>query len=534
VVPYPLDDEPCQFPQLPKVHKGPPRDPSRQSSLPSATPVHRRSTQPSPNAAGTPMSSSDPNLQRHHSLSTYPTAQSPHSAHSISPLASPMGPSQSGSLHQRPLSSAGSHHGGLPSPHASPAHHPLGYTDIAQATTGASHPPVAHSPPPMHHPQPLGAYPPLSPGSAALRPYGSPQSPVLGQTQSPSPLSYVHQQPQAAQRPAEHAQNPAAASLNGPLRPTSANAGAGLRPHSQQHVQHQQQLSPSPPPPPPPPPRPQIQHVTTDPISPTHLQTQSPPPAYSSGVHRTNSQPTPVAYASNQHLPPQSPAPNGTHTVPVTYAPAPHIPYASVPQSPYSPVPQGPHFTQPHPQPQGQGQPLPYGTPQPQTRPQPSYNPSQPYPPQQQYAAPYHPQYPPQPQYVASYQPPLPPRPTTATASSTPVGFGQGVPNVANFPRPPKTQYAPPSHASQKPSSTMKLFSGSSAKRWLDKTNQVLENALAPVLQTDSRPRAGPTQTPIYPFQAAPAHGQNYYPYAIRGDPANQGPPMGNQGQQGR
>ncbi|KAK7420643.1 hypothetical protein QQX98_002638 [Neonectria punicea] len=99
--------------------------------------------------------------------------------------------------------------------------------------------------------------------------------------------------------------------------------------------------------------------------------------------------------------------------------------------------------------------------------------------------------------------PPLPPRPmhpneqAHGTYGPAPGSFGSPAGyNPANYPPPPKTYYNPPPPALPARPSTGKLFTSANAKKWFDKTNQVLESKLAPMLQgpIDSRYRPGQNQ----------------------------------------
>ncbi|KAI9163330.1 hypothetical protein HJFPF1_04936 [Paramyrothecium foliicola] len=439
LTPYPADSPPryASMPQGPDVPQSPP------SSLKLAA---RRGTQPSPVALGPPAPYPDAHPQRQHSLPTPTFAPSPQTPVAHQALASPS-PSPIGSSHRpsaSPVASQQISYGPSqpnylppPSPGAGPGFSPMPYAGPAGVAHGGFHPPLVSSPPPM-------AQPPHSPGvggpypSANALPQAGEQS-QLGRLQPLPQPDYGQYQPRPTSSSSQHQQAqgmypvpPQAQQLNVEPHPTPQYYSQ----YQQQQQQQQQQPVLAPPPPPPfpsavQPPRPQIHHVSTDPLSPTYLHPQSPPPPYIYDVHRTNSQPVPAAHVPPIYPPPQSP----------------------LSPTAYSPIPQSPYYAHsPHDSPQSQY---------------------------------------PQQQYLPNGQlPPLPPRPVSAHPMTVTTGFGPGIPSTASFPPPPKTQYVPPPQIPPRPSmSTMKLFSGSSAKKWLDKTNQVLESKLVPMLQaqTDTR-----------------------------------------------
>ncbi|KAH7316511.1 hypothetical protein B0I35DRAFT_479345 [Stachybotrys elegans] len=191
----------------------------------------------------------------------------------------------------------------------------------------------------------------------------------------------------------------------------------------------------------------------------SHANLHSPPPPPSTGYvspQRTSSHSSASGYPS-PHLPPrptENSAPPQHHyqaqqPAQMSYPPPPPPPYPPMPNSSYAPPqPQRPQYPT-HP---------PYGQPQPAPG-----------------------------QYPTGYQaPPLPPRPFTAHNSQAPLpsGFSSAVPNTVHFPPPPKTHYVPPpAQPGVGRTSSGKLFSSSSAKKWLDRTGQVLESGLAPMLQ---------------------------------------------------
>lgn len=138
--------------------------------------------------------------------------------------------------------------------------------------------------------------------------------------------------------------------------------------------------------------------------------------------------------------------------------------------------------------------------------PEPLYSPNAPYPgrwplpPHRPAAGPYHPA---QPTYAASdghaphrpaaRPPPLPPRSAPGPYASPLTGFGSHPRNAVPYSPPPRTLYTPPLPAAR----PRAAFGGSSARRWLDKTNQMLETKLDEVLQ-------GPTHRPAYRPGAGP------------------------------
>ncbi|QPH18513.1 hypothetical protein C2857_003575 [Epichloe festucae Fl1] len=134
--------------------------------------------------------------------------------------------------------------------------------------------------------------------------------------------------------------------------------------------------------------------------------------------------------------------------------------------------------------------------------------------------------------------PPLPPRRPQAQHHG---GFGGGPVDAAAYPRPPKTHHnpMPPAHPPRPGPSSLtsgSLFSASSAKKWFDKTSQVLESKLEAVLQGPS----GPAYRPAYATNAPPRHHpggsqrrgvppppQGSYGCAPGPGPWGQGPPPG-------
>ncbi|KAG9258736.1 uncharacterized protein F5Z01DRAFT_670442 [Emericellopsis atlantica] len=93
--------------------------------------------------------------------------------------------------------------------------------------------------------------------------------------------------------------------------------------------------------------------------------------------------------------------------------------------------------------------------------------------------------------------PPLPPRPSSSGGPARPVPGFSGQPVPAAYPAPPKTYYTPqhqpPPGGYSRPSTagTSKLFGGS-AKKWLDKTNKLVENKVGEILQNHPDPKYRP------------------------------------------
>lgn len=117
--------------------------------------------------------------------------------------------------------------------------------------------------------------------------------------------------------------------------------------------------------------------------------------------------------------------------------------------------------------------------------------------------------------------PPLPPRSLNGPYQTPLVGLSDGLHNNVPFPPPPKRHMAPsglyPPPLPQRPASSSgpsKFFGSSSAKRWLDRTNQALEDTLDAVLQGPAAYASRPTYVthPQYPPRQGPqppqAHSQ--------------------------
>ncbi|EFY93022.1 hypothetical protein MAC_00805 [Metarhizium acridum CQMa 102] len=273
----------------------------------------------------------------------------------------------------------------------------------------------------------------------------------------------------------------------------------------------------SPPPPPPPPPAKDdspaastespAQDAAYAPATNTS-RPQSPSPVTMAHAQAPLAQPSPsvpgMTPVSAHHTasPGMPPSPASSYDIQQsTYAPSPSLsplPRQTRPQvahastdsshtghTPASPPPAylypGPGGPDSQPTPQGQQHP-PYSPP-----------PPSPYPPQPKYAASTGQQNPPLP--GGKPPPPLPPRRPNVSCG----GFGGGPSNAANFPPPPKTHYNPmrppyPPRPLGSGMSSTSLFSASSARKWLDKTSQVLESKLESVLQGPQ----GPAYRPAY------------------------------------
>lgn len=104
------------------------------------------------------------------------------------------------------------------------------------------------------------------------------------------------------------------------------------------------------------------------------------------------------------------------------------------------------------------------------------------------------PGYPSQPTYAspngppAPYAPPLPPRPSPAPFAPLPTGFGSDPRSSVSFP-------PPPMNAGRPRASSSSVFGTSSARRWLDRTSQMLEAKLDEVLHPGPQP---PPRRPVY------------------------------------
>lgn len=129
--------------------------------------------------------------------------------------------------------------------------------------------------------------------------------------------------------------------------------------------------------------------------------------------------------------------------------------------------------------------------------------------------------------------PPLPPRPSTShngrppPPPPRPQGFGSALPNATNFPPPPRPNYngngdkpppmppRPPHHQNSYGSThyasgqhSNKIFGSQSAKKWLDKTERLVEQTIGDILQPQvdqsQRPPGGP---PGPHYQGNSSHG---------------------------
>ncbi|KAK2594567.1 hypothetical protein QQS21_007739 [Conoideocrella luteorostrata] len=220
--------------------------------------------------------------------------------------------------------------------------------------------------------------------------------------------------------------------------------------------------------------------------SPPGMTAVSPAPMHSGISHSPQIPPSPAS-SYNTHQPTQTPPPN------LTPRPAPQQPPNYIPYSP------PPAYTFPN-----DGRPESHLLSGQQQHPPYSPPPPSPYPTQPVYASTTmsNPPFPPS----GKLPPPLPPRRQQIPYG----GFGAGPSTTAAYPPPPKTCYnpAPPPYPPRPGSSSMSsggsLFSASSAKKWFDKTSQVLESKLEAVLQGPP----GPAYRPAYVRDSPPP--QNY------------------------
>ncbi|KAM0256716.1 hypothetical protein ACHAQJ_004782 [Trichoderma viride] len=217
-----------------------------------------------------------------------------------------------------------------------------------------------------------------------------------------------------------------------------------------------------------------------------------------------------------QYTPP--PPPTSSYDIPQrTYATPAEIPPPQPPRPQYQQAPAGAYSPQPQPSPQS---PSPYmfaDVSRPVTQP-PSFGQSS------AYNLPYGPavalhqhQYPTQPTYAAApnndvpsspdetdayASPPLPPRPAT-TQGSLPQVIAGFTPHVVAYPPPPRRVFDPPPAAATPPprkgsggTSSGRLFSSSSALKWIDKRGKGLENRLDAVLGSQGPSNRPPPQPP--------------------------------------
>ncbi|PNY24373.1 uncharacterized protein TCAP_05686 [Tolypocladium capitatum] len=234
----------------------------------------------------------------------------------------------------------------------------------------------------------------------------------------------------------------------------------------------------------------------------------------------------------------------------------PQIQYAPRPQDSHQPYPHGvhpyasppPHHAMSGPAMSPQFSPLspppPYsygGVPPPGSQP-PQHSPHHPPP------GPYPSLYPTQPIYAYGPEggapspqgmhsaPPLPPRPAPGQFGPLPMGFGAGPAHAVAYPPPPKTMYAPGPYPPPLPPRTGSggLFSSTSARKWLDKTSQVLESKLEGVLHgppgPPHRPAHGPPPPrwpPGPPYQGGPPPPPGWHPGGQWGAPGGGGPGQG-------
>ena len=366
---------------------------------------------------------------------------------------------------------------------------------VAQSPQDVGHKIYQHPPPPPP-PQNASDAAPVSPqitGFPPPTPQNMPISPMSSHPASPTPLS------------------PAVSAYTIPQQMysnTSSPAPSISTIHSHATGGYPQQ------------PRPGMPHMSSDPSVSPHNLPQSPPPPYSATeFQRPGSVPT-ASYQQGPYVPPQQP----NYPAQQNYAPQSPTGQPPMGQQPMGQPPMGsPPLGSP---PMGQfsmGQPPPIGQ-----RPQ--------YPPQQNYAQQQpNGQYPmgqhPAGHYGPGGPPPLPPRPMLGQPGynpQMPTGFGPNNTNPNQYPPPPRThynpqnyppyphqqqnQYAPPQGASRPGNS--KLFGSVSAKKLLDKTNQLLNETIGPIIDGPAQYRPMPMNNGRPPY-GAPNYG--------RGGPLPQG-----------
>lgn len=374
-------------------------------------------------------------------------------------------------------------------PMSPPKQRPDAVPDTEDKAPGQS-PSIKPCSPPPPPPPPKDDSPAASTHSLAQDAVPTPET-TTSQPQSPPPVAMAHAQAPLAQ-PSPSVTPVSLHHTASPGMPPSPASSYDIQQStyvpspSLSPLQHQ--------------PRPQAAHARTDSWH-TGYTPVSPPPAYPCpGPEGPDSWPTTPQGQQQQQRPPYSPPP-------------PSYPYPG----------------------QG-GRPDSQPTPQSQQHPPYSPPPPSPYPPQPIYAAYTGQQNPPLP--GGKPPPPLPPRRPNVSYG----GFGGGPSNAANFPPPPKTHYNPvpppyPPRPLGSGTSSTSLFSASSARKWLDKTSQVLESKLESVLQGPQGPPYRPAYAPGPPPQAyshapqtrgVPPGGYGYGPGPWGpGGPAPRPPPPG-------
>lgn len=363
-------------------------------------------------------------------------------------------------------------------------------------------PPPSPPPPQEHHPAaamgtaPHHFYEPQGEAKTPSLP-APPKAAVAASTASPSTVPATAATP--TQRPATTSPHPSTASPSAQDLSVGPNAMAPPRPPSAvsatgpPHIQYapRPQYPPQPYPhgispyaSPSPPvagmtPVSPMQGYHTPPLqapSPANSSYHFPQPTYASTPASTTTSPYQTQAG---HAPPQPPRPQTHHamsgpTISPQFSPLsppPPYGYGGMPRPGSQPPQQSPYHSPP----------APYPSPYP-TQPTYAYGPgSKGLPPPGMHPA-----------------PPLPPRPAPGQFGPPPIGFGAGPANAAVYPPPPKTMYGPGPHPPPLPprsGGSGNLFSGtSSARKWLDKTSQVLESKLEAVLQGPP----GPPQRPAY------------------------------------
>ncbi|PTB71992.1 hypothetical protein M440DRAFT_1406041 [Trichoderma longibrachiatum ATCC 18648] len=345
----------------------------------------------------------------------------------------------------------------------------------ASVPAAPPHPFVPAPSPYPHTPHYTSPIQPVSPHNHHTSPSPSPQRPATGYPPSSSPVPGLQPYGQPHSAPTSALPSPA-------VVPFQFQATAPAQPQS---------LYPVPAPTPP-------------------VPSQTPPAPMSS--------PGPVSYnPPPQHFTP--PPPTSSYDIPQpTYASSADIPPPQPPRPHYQQAAMGPYQYSPQPSPQFQP---PYndyaGTPGPAAQPPVSPQPSPYHSPHGPAIAPHQHHYPAQPTYAAAPNgnspsspdpqgqyavPPLPPRPAT-TQPQLFAGFTSQ--NVVVFPPPPKRVFSPPPVAAgaapppprrQSGGSSGRLFSSSSALKWIDKTGKGLENKLDAVLGSQGSSSKPPPQPP--------------------------------------
>ncbi|OTA02952.1 hypothetical protein A9Z42_0033920 [Trichoderma parareesei] len=370
---------------------------------------------------------------------------------------------------------------------------------------------AASSPAPVMPPQPASAQSHKPPVTGAVAPQGmSPQVTTWSPSGSPNP---TQQQPASAStKPPLDGMAPHHPSYQ-PSYPPSSSPVPSLQPYGSPHSAPTSAL-----------PSPAIvpfQFQPTTQAQPHNLYPVSAPtpPVASYTPPAPIPSPGPVSYhPSSQHFTP--PPPTSNYDIPQpTYASSAEIPPPQPPRPQFQQAAVGAYQYSPQPSPHAQPPSYGYaGTPSPVTQPHVSPQPSPYHSPHGPAIAPHQHYYPAQPTYAAAAPngnsppspdpqgqyavPPLPPRPATAQPQLF-AGFTSQ--NVVVFPPPPKRVFSPPPASAgaapppprrQSGGSSGRLFSSSSALKWIDKTGKGLENKLDAVLGSQGSSSKPPPQPP--------------------------------------